>query len=239
MYPMQEGSSLLRVRGNRWLSTLAMAVLVLPVLVWQSPVVAQSLEVVLRDDDGEPVADAVIELLLPAGLRAQMQASAEHFIDQVDKEFVPHVTTIVAGSEIGFPNSDAILHHVYSFSSPRTFNIPLYGRGENNDYRETFPDPGVVEIGCNIHDWMLAYIYIGESQLTAISTADGRAVLADPPAGDFQLQIWHAQLDERGNVMVRDISLIAGESVTVELQISLQRDRRIRRAPSANRNRYR
>ena len=239
MHPLRIVCKLLGAHGNRWLLMLLIAGLVLPVLVWPSPVAAQSLEVVLSDGDGEPVADAVIELLLPADLRAQFQAPAERIIDQIDKEFVPHVTTIVAGGEIGFPNSDAILHHVYSFSSPRTFNIPLYGRGENDGYRETFPDSGVVEIGCNIHDWMLAYIYIGESQLTAISTASGRAVLADPPAGDFQLKIWHAQLDEPGNVMVRDISLIEGESTTIEVQFSLQRDRRIRRAPSANRNRYR
>lgn len=233
MYPMRVIRKLLSQLGDFRISIL------LPLLVWQTPVGAQSLEVMLSDDDGEPISDAVIELLLPQELAAQYQAPAEHFIDQLDKEFVPHVTTVVAGGEIGFPNSDAILHHVYSFSAPRTFNIPLYGRGENDDYRETFPESGVVEIGCNIHDWMLAYIYVGESQLMAISGAEGNAVLDDLPSGDFQLQIWHARLDEPANVMVRDVSLAEGERATIELQVSLQRDRRIRRAPSANRNRYR
>jgi len=213
--------------------------LVLLALSWQSPAVAQTLEVILTDTNGESVGDAVIELLLPEELGDQYQEASEHVIDQVDKEFVPHITTVVAGSEIAFPNSDAILHHVYSFSSPRTFNIPLYGRGENRDYRETFPNPGVVEIGCNIHDWMLAYVYVGASQLMAITTADGSAVLDGLPVGDFRLQVWHARLDESANVMLRDVSVVAGQRTTIELQVSLQRDRRIRRAPSVNRNRYR
>lgn len=219
--------------------SLQASILFMFFLALQSPAGAQSLQVILSDNNGDPVSDAVIELLLPAELGAQYQSPGEHFIDQLDKEFVPHVTTVVAGGEIGFPNSDAILHHVYSFSTPRTFNIPLYGRGENDDYRQSFPDSGVVEIGCNIHDWMLAYIYVGKTQLMAISDSEGSAIIENLPPGDFQLQIWHARLDEPANVMVRDISLVEGERSSIELALSLQRDRRIRRAPSANRNRYR
>ncbi len=207
--------------------------------LWHVELSAQTLEFSLRDDNGEPVSEAVIEVLLPESERSNYQSSASFTIDQQDKEFVPHITTAVAGSEISFPNSDAILHHVYSFSPARTFNIPLYGRGENDGFFETFPEPGVVEIGCNIHDWMLAYIYIGETTLMGVTDDEGKVVLHDLPEGEFQLRIWHARLDAVGNLMQTPLSLQAGQASSVSLQVSLQRDRRIRRAPSANRTRYR
>ena len=76
---------------------------------------------------------------------------------------MPTVSVISAGNAVSFPNSDDILHHVYSFSPAKTFNIPLYGRGSNSDYREEFVTAGAVEIGCNIHDWMLGYIVVVDS----------------------------------------------------------------------------
>lgn len=214
---------------------------VLPGLIFfglSSLLSAQELSVLITNDEGEALSDAVVELLLPVELAANYRTPLAHMVDQIDKEFVPHITTIVAGSEINFPNSDSILHHVYSFSPARTFNIPLYGRGENHDYFESFPTAGIVEIGCNIHDWMLAYIYVGESELMAISGDDGKAVLSKLPSGSFQLRIWHSRLAEPGNVMLSDVTIASGESQTLSFQVSLQRDRRIRRAPSASRTRY-
>jgi len=213
--------------------------LLVALLLKGSSAFAQSLEVILTDSAGAVVSDAVIELLLPETQRETFAETGQYAIDQVDKEFVPSITAVVAGSEVSFPNSDAILHHVYSFSPAQTFNIPLYGRGENRDYFQSFTQPGVVEIGCNIHDWMLAYIYVGESQLMATTNAEGVATLPDLPAGEFQLQVWHSQLDAPNNIMLTDVSLVEGESTSVQLALSLQRDRRIRRAPSANRTRYR
>lgn len=200
---------------------------------------AQSLQLQLSSAEGEPVSGAVIELLLPEAMRADYQQPQQTAIDQVDKEFVPHISTVVIGSEVSFPNSDDILHHVYSFSEANTFNIPLYGRGENDDYFEVFPRPGIVEIGCNIHDWMLAYIYVGETSLMAVTDENGLASLQDLPAGNFQLRLWHERLASDGNVLLEDLSLTEGETAELQLSIELQRDRRLRRAPSANRSRYR
>ncbi len=140
---------------------------------------------------------------------------------------------------MSFPNSDDILHHVYSFSAANTFNIPLYGQGENNDYFEVFPETGIVEIGCNIHDWMLAYIYVGETSLMAVSDEYGMAGLQNLPAGSYQLRVWHDRLASDGNVLLQDVTLTEGASAELQLSLELQRDRRLRRAPSANRSRYR
>ena len=198
---------------------------------------AQSLSVQISTPTGEPIVGAVIELILPDSLRAQYAMSMAQQVDQIDKEFAPNVTTVVAGSQVSFPNSDDILHHVYSFSPVKTFNIPLYGRGENNDFVESFAEPGIVEIGCNIHDWMLAYIYVGESSLLAISDEAGIAELDSVPAGDFELKIWHPRSATETDL--QRLSISAGDVTEHQIQLELVRDRRVRRAPSANRNRYR
>lgn len=223
-------------RSGRLVSALLLLPLLLPV---SALLPAQELQVDLVDGDGQALPGAVIELLLPSAQQAQYRQPGAVSVDQVDKEFVPHVTAIVAGSEVRFPNSDDILHHVYSFSPAREFNIPLYGRGENVDYFEPFPEPGVVEIGCNIHDWMLGYIYVGETSLLAITDASGSARLASLPVGEFQVRIWHGQLDAEQNMLLETVRLNAGETSKLSLKLDLQRDRRLRRAPSASRTRYR
>jgi plastocyanin len=202
----------------------------------------QQIEVRLTDANGEAVVDAVIELLsdtAAAPIASTTNVMREAKIDQRDKEFVPTVTTLVAGGSANFPNSDDILHHVYSFSPAKTFDTPLYGSEENNQYREMFDVPGVVEIGCNIHDWMLAYIYVGRSEMMAISDEQGLASLRDIPSGEYTLQIWHARLDAPLNSLQQTLSIEAGATEQLEVTLELARDRRVRRAPSANRKRYR
>ena len=200
---------------------------------------AQHLLVTVTDSSGERVADAVAEIVLPAGVAAQFATTADAIIDQVDKEFLPTVTTVVAGSRISFPNSDDILHHVYSFSPINTFDIPLYGSDNTTRFIEQFPVAGVVEIGCNIHDWMLAYIYVAETSKAAISNEEGVAQIQDIPPGSYPLRIWHARLPRDMSYHMVDVVIPPNGSVTVEVALELERDRRIRRAPSADRKRYR
>ncbi|MDA0929017.1 MAG: methylamine utilization protein [Proteobacteria bacterium] len=198
---------------------------------------AQNLEVTITDQEGMPLENAVIELLLDEGERTSYMQPTNSSIDQLDKEFVPTVTVISAGSDVSFPNSDDILHHVYSFSQPKTFNIPLYGRGENDDYHENFPSAGVVEIGCNIHDWMLAYIYVAESELASLSDTEGVAILSSTLSGDYQLRVWHPQASEEE--LVYPVSLSPDQTTTLAISLELQRDRRVRRAPGSSGRRYR
>jgi len=207
--------------------------------LFSSTVLAEELVLRLTDESGTPLGDVVMELLSENASNSSSEPMSYVQIDQIDKEFVPSVTTLVAGGSASFPNSDDILHHVYSFSTAKTFDTPLYGSDASSQYRELFDVPGVVEIGCNIHDWMLAYIYVGESKLMAISGDDGVAMLENIPAGEYRLRVWHSRLDAPQNFLERDIVIEAGGSAELEMTLELVRDRRVRRAPSANRKRYR
>lgn len=209
------------------------------VLILSQTASAQALRIEVTDEEGNALENAVIELLLPADLKPSYQAVRADVVDQRDKEFVPAVTVVPVGSEINFPNSDDILHHVYSFSPAKTFNIPLYGQGENDSFVETFTDAGIVEIGCNIHDWMLAYIYVAESSLYAMSGDDGVAEIADLPTGEFALRVWHPRAAASLAELTQTVSLSSDTTTLLSLSLELQRDRRVRRAPGANSRRYR
>ncbi len=217
---------------------LAVFVMLLCLFVSASTV-GQSLEVSLVDQNLNPVEGAVIEVILPDELKPNYLTVGNVIVDQVDKEFVPLVSTVVAGNEVSFPNSDNILHHVYSFSPINTFNIPLYGKEEQAQFSQLFAETGVVEIGCNIHDWMLAYIYVAETSLNSISNTAGVAAIAGLPSGMFQLRIWHPRLNAPNNSILLDVALQGEVGTSVISSLELMRDRQIRRAPSAAKKRYR
>ena len=82
-------------------------------------------------------------------------------MDQLDRAFVPDLLVVPVGSTVSFPNSDSVSHQIYSFSSAKRFQLPLY-RGK--PYPPVlFDQTGVVTLGCNIHDEMLAYLVVTDA----------------------------------------------------------------------------
>ncbi len=148
---------------------------------------AAPLKALILDAQGKPLADAVLTL---AGDSAAGNATPTASMDQVKQEFVPHVLAVHTGTRIRFPNSDNIRHQVYSFSPPKRFELRLY-EGTPTDPL-LFDKPGVVVLGCNIHDWMLGYIYVTDDPWSAVSGADGTLNL-DVPPGRYQATLWHPQ----------------------------------------------
>jgi plastocyanin len=141
------------------------------------------------DTSGNPVAGAIVfvqefpsDLEPPAVKRTAV-------IDQVDKEFVPHVLPVAVGTEVHFPNHDQIHHHVYSFSRTKTFEIPLY-KGETTA-PVLFDKAGAVKVGCNIHDWMSAVILVLPTPYFATTDDSGTFLLSGLPPGRYVLGAWH------------------------------------------------
>src|SRR3569832_575651 len=115
------------------------------------PARAASLVVNVYKRDGKPLSGAVVtaEPEQPGAAPAPVKA----IMDQINLAFVPDVLVIPVRSAVQFPNSDAVSHQVYSFSPVRQFQLPLY-RGKPYPPVQ-FDQPGVVTLGCNIHDNML------------------------------------------------------------------------------------
>lgn len=196
---------------------------------------AGDLQVRFNEDDGATIPDAVVEIITPS-VPVPEDWDFNGIMDQVDKEFIDNVVITVAGSYITFPNSDDIQHHVYSFSDNKSFELPLYSGNEAEPI--LFDVPGVAVVGCNIHDWMLGYIYVSKSHLVTKSNEHGIAVFEDFAAGDYQLQIWHERARRSDQFSTFDVSIPATGVATIDIELNLGRDRRIRRAPSSSNKTY-
>lgn len=115
-------------------------------------------------------------------------------IDQVNKQFVPRISVIRSGTAVNFPNSDNIRHQVYSFSPPKTFTLKLYAGTPAAPV--VFDKPGLVVLGCNIHDKMLAFVAVVDTPYFAKTDAAGHATF-DLPSGRYRLRVWHPNLAEK------------------------------------------
>ncbi|WP_339524914.1 methylamine utilization protein [Pseudomonas sp. EA_35y_Pfl2_R111] len=165
--------------------------LLLGLLLFNTPLHAASLQAEVVDSQGQPLANAVLSLRSEV---APLVAPAAAVMDQRSQQFAPNVLAVRSGTSVSFPNSDNIRHHVYSFSLAKRFELRLYQGTPSEPV--IFDKPGVVVLGCNIHDWMVGYVYVTDDPWFAVSDAQGKLNLEQLPAGTFTVSLWHPQAPE-------------------------------------------
>lgn len=176
------------------------------------------------DAGGAPVADAVVFVqALPPGAAAPA-AAPNAVMDQIGKQFVPHLLTVPVGTAVSFPNHDQIHHHVYSFSSAKTFEIPLY-KGEQAAPL-VFDQPGAVTLGCNIHDWMSGVILVVPTPYFARTDASGAFTLRDLPDGPLTVVAWHENSRTPVDRTAQHLAGAPAAPPTFTLEIASRRARR-------------
>jgi plastocyanin len=178
---------------------------------------AATIDVEVLGPDGEPVAGVAVFLDgKEAGDGSQDQATA--VMDQIDTRFVPHMLVVRKGTAVEFPNSDIVAHHVYSFSKPNDFVLPLY-KGDAHA-PVTFDHDGVVTLGCNIHDDMLGYIVVVDSGAFGVTDASGVATLNLQRVADQLVTIWSPRIRDDEAALQQSIG--NGARVTFRLQKKLR-----------------
>ena len=138
---------------------------------------------------GKPAGEAVVSLHSSAAAAATRPGRG--VVDQRNTQFVPRVSVVTVGTPVTFPNSDNVRHQVYSFSPAKRFELPLYSGKPAAPV--VFATPGVVELGCNIHDWMLAYVVVVDTPYHVVTDARGQGRI-EAPAGSYILRVWHPGL---------------------------------------------
>lgn len=173
---------------------------------------------VTLEGNTEPVANAVVSV---DSARPATPVSAE--IYQKDRAFHPHVLVVPVGSSVDFPNRDNTQHHVYSFSPAKTFNIELYA--DRPAAPIVFDKPGIVELGCNIHDHMQGFVVVTDTAETGQTDASGQVTLSiesqdtEGSPEKVTLEIWHPRLPDNTRPVTREIE--AGDKsaiVTLNLE---------------------
>jgi plastocyanin len=143
--------------------------------------------------------------LYPAGQAARLPRGNGRFVvAQQNLQFRPFLTIVPVGAEVSFPNFDPTKHHVYSFSPAKKFELKLFAKDQSRTVR--FDKPGVVALGCNIHDQMSAFIVVADSAWTARTNAQGMVAFADAPNAPARLTVWHPYLRAPGGQLQQAIA---------------------------------
>ena len=192
---------------------------------------AATLEVRVRDPSGAPVADAAV-YAVPASGPLEAKNARAVAIEQVDRDFVPYVTVVQTNTPISFPNRDPIQHHVYSFSPAKSFEIKLY---TGNSPEILLDRAGVVTLGCNIHDWMIAYVVVVSTPYFARTDAEGVGRLRDLPGGSYELRAFHP--NQRAAAPAQSTAL-EGHSAAAASFVVDTPPRKVRYKPPLDRGRY-
>ena len=140
-----------------------------------------------------------------------LEKETQHELDNLGCRFVPHVLVASVGQFVVLKNSDPILHTAHAFfaGAQPGFNVGLYpGRVS----RKPLVAAGLVQIRCEVHPWMNAYIMVTDHPYYALTDAYGEYLITDIPAGDYKLRVWHESL----GVLEKNLSVKAGDSQEVE-----------------------
>jgi plastocyanin len=166
--------------------------------------------------NGIPLRGAVVtvqSLETPARHAAPQHAT----MDQINRAFEPDLLIVPVGSTIQFINSDTVGHQIYSFSPVKRFQLPLY---QGTPYPPVlFDKAGIVTLGCNIHDQMLAYVVVTDADHFGRSDPAGNWS-ADVPGGRYQIAIWHPRLREDASTLSRVVTITQDDPPVVTIRLT-------------------
>jgi plastocyanin len=180
---------------------------------------AADISVTVVDHDGRGVAEVVVAATPAGAVPGSPPGLKPAVMDQRNREFVPRVLVVGVGTSVEFPNNDSVSHQVYSFSAAKRFQLPLY-KGQSHP-PVTFDKPGLVVLGCNIHDAMVGYVYVTDAPYFGITETAGGLTLKDLPAGDYRIVVWGPYIADAPASLVRTVHVDGSEPVIARFQLSL------------------
>jgi plastocyanin len=184
---------------------------------------AATLAITVLQENGKPLPGAVVTVHALEGA-AKPSAPIHAVMDQVNEAFTPDLLVVPVGSTVSFPNSDTVSHEVYSFSPAHPFQLPLY-RGKPYPPQH-FDKVGVVTLGCNIHDFMIAYIVVTDAVFYGRADAQGAWSAPEVPAGRYRIEIWHPRLAASAPP-AREIAVADADRAAISIRLA----QRLRAAP--------
>ncbi len=169
-----------------------------------TPGYCASLTVLVTDNHGAPVENVVI-FAEPVSGKIGPKPGRTAEIAQISRRFDPLVTVIQTGTEVSFPNKDTVKHHVYSFSSAKVFDLPLYSGKASAP--QMFNKAGTVVLGCNIHDNMVAYVQVVDTPYFAKTDGAGKAIIEGISPGKYNVKAWSYKLPPLDQTVAKPFSI--------------------------------
>ena len=171
--------------------------------------VALSEELIVNDDGS--LRNSYVHVVSGLGDRLFAPPTTEVQMDQRGCIFIPHLLPARANQIIAFKSSDAVVHNVRTVARENPqFNVSMSGRGRT--VKRFFPKPEIIQIRCDIHAWMAAYIAVSDHPFHDATGDDGAFSIDGLPAGTFEVEVWH----ERLGTSRQSVTLGEGERREIE-----------------------
>jgi len=220
---------------NALFMRLSHAGLGLACLAMAGAVQAGTLNALVLTPNGVPLPLAVISATPLGQAPMTVKPGSKAVMIQESRQFKPFILPVQLGTTVEFPNRDTFRHHIYSFAAAKIFELKLHGTAVVGSV--TFDKEGVVPLGCNIHDNMLAYIYVvGTPHFT--TTADsGQGSLSRLPAGEYAVKVWHPN-QKAGQGDAGTVHIGATDTADITVTIDVKRARALRKPDAVDENEY-
>lgn len=126
--------------------------------------------------------------------------------------FEPHIQVVRPKEPVEVVNSDPVAHNINATQGVYTvFNVLQPSKDMRST--KTFEKPGLVEIKCNVHDWMHGFLYVLPHPYAVVTAENGEFSLENVPAGKYELVVWQEHLGEQ----VFAVEVKAGETAKMDI----------------------
>ena len=175
----------------------------------------------LRIGAAGELADAVVALKGITEGKPWAEAATAPKVVQARCLFAPFVQVAPKGAELTILNEDPLLHNIHAYEiigrARRTlFNIAQPQAGQVDRHALKLRRGSVVELDCDAHNWMSAWIYTSEHPYAVVGDDEGRFAMEDIPPGDYEVIAWHPVLGE----ITRKLAIAPGQTTELELEFT-------------------
>jgi plastocyanin len=134
-----------------------------------------------------------------AAMSAPAVTTAPVVLDQVGCKYVPHVIAVMHGGSVEFRNSDSTMHNIHTMpEAAGNAAIDVSQGAKGAPVTKVFAKPEVMlEVRCNNHPWMNAFINVAPTPFFAVTDAEGHFGISGLPAGDYVLTAVHEKMGEQ------------------------------------------
>jgi plastocyanin len=165
---------------------------------------------------GKGVRNAVVYLEgVPRGKRAP-----DFELDNSKCLFVPHVSAVMTGGRVRIKNADPVLHNTHGLHDRLTvFNVALPNKDQTVDISQRLRKTGVIDVQCDAHTHMRAWIVVRDNPYFAVTDDEGRFRIADIPPGRYKVVAWHegwvATGKDKDGRPVYDAPRVLGQEIAI------------------------
>jgi hypothetical protein len=150
----------------------------------------------LKVGTNKGIEDAVVSLTSVEAGASLEKMGGEFVLDQRGCSYRPHVLLAPINTPLQIYNNDPVYHNVHTYSS-RNPAMNLAHPQTLEKLEIVFTAPEKIQLRCDIHGWMSAWIIAVDHPYYALTDAAGRFTLEGIPPGTYTVHCWQELLGEQ------------------------------------------